>query len=192
MLLTPREVGERLRVSQRTVYLWIEQGRLPAVRLSERVTRVDETAVEAMIERASAVDAYPQPAATGARSDELAAEAPAAYCLRCGASVDTADRRSPTERLRSALSSHRDEILRIAAEHKGTNVRVFGSVARGDAHFGSDIDFIVDLADGASLLDLGGMQSGFEDVLGCRVDVGDAGALKAGLRDRVMAEAVPL
>lgn len=192
MLLTPREVGERLRVSQRTVYLWIEQGRLPAVRLSERVTRVREDAVEAMIASASGSAAYPQPIAEGVRADEIAAEAPTAYCLRCGASVDPTDGRSPTARLRALLSEHRDELYRIAAEYKASNVRVFGSVARGDAHFGSDIDFIVDLDDRATLLDLGGIQAGFEEALGCRVDVGSAGALKTEMRARVLAEAVPL
>ena len=192
MLLTPKEVGDRLRVSQRTVYLWIEQGRLPAVRLSERVTRVSEDAVEALIASATGPVAYPQPVAEGARADEIAAEARTVYCLRCGASVDPTDGRSPTARLRALLSEHRDELFRIAAEHKASNVRVFGSVARGDAHFGSDIDFIVDLGDGATLLDLGGIQSGFEDALGCRVDVGGASALKDEMRDRVLAEAVPL
>lgn len=191
MLLTPKEVGERLRVSQRTIYLWIEQGRLPAIRLSERVTRISEDAVEALLASASGATAYPH-LVEETRSSEAAAEAPAAYCLRCGAVVDPADDRSPTERLRALLSDHRGELLRIAAQHKASNVRVFGSVARGDAHFGSDIDFIVDLADDATLLDLGGIQSGFEDSLGCRVDVGAAGSLKAEMRSRVMAEAVPL
>jgi len=192
MLLTPREVGERLRVSQRTVYLWIEQGRLPAVRLSERVTRVREDAVEAMIASAAGPAAYPGSDSKVVRADEVAAEARAAYCLRCGAPVDPADGRSATERLRALLADHRDELFRIAAEHKASNVRVFGSVARGDAHFGSDIDFIVDLADDASMLDLGGVQSGFEDALGCRVDVGRADSLKPAMRRRVLAEAVPL
>jgi len=192
MLLAPKEVGARLRVSQRTVYLWIEQGRLPAIRLSERVTRVSEAAVEALIDRASASTAYSRTADAGALPGEIAAEAQATYCLRCGAIVDPTDGRSPTERLRALLSSHREELLRIAAAHKASNVRVFGSVARGDAHFGSDIDFIVDLGDGATLLDLGGIQSGFEDALGCRVDVGGASALKDEMRDRVLAEAVPL
>ena len=192
MLLTPREVGERLRVSQRTVYLWIEQGRLPAVRLSERVTRVREDAVEAMIASAAGPAAYPGSDSKVVRADEVAAEARAAYCLRCGAPVDPADGRSATERLRALLADHRDELFRIAAEHKASNVRVFGSVARGDAHFGSDIDFIVDLDDRATLLDLGGIQAGFEEALGCRVDVGSAGALKTEMRARVLAEAVPL
>lgn len=191
MLLTVKEVAERLRISPRTAYLWIEEGRLPAIRLAERVTRVSEDAVEAFVASASGAAPYPMQAEGGTGAG-VVAEASTTYCLRCGAAVDPADGRTPTSRLRALLVDNRDRLLNIASEHRASNVRVFGSVARGDARFGSDIDFLVDLAEGATLLDLGGIQSGFEETLGCRVDVGAAGSLKDDLRARVLAEAIPL
>ena len=69
------------------------------------------------------------------------------------------------------VDEHREEILRIVAKHGGRNVRVFGSVARGDADESSDVDFLVDLEPGRSLFDLGGIQFELEELLGCRVDV---------------------
>jgi len=90
------------------------------------------------------------------------------------------------------LKSKRDEILRIAAKHGARNVRVFGSSARGEADGTSDIDFLVELEPGRSLLDLGGLQYELEHLLGCRVDVVTERGLKARIRDRVLREAVPV
>ena len=90
------------------------------------------------------------------------------------------------------LKAKRDEILRIAAEHGAHNVRVFGSVARGDARPDSDVDFLVQMEDGRSLMDLGGLLGDLEDLLGRKVDVAEPEGLHWYIRDRVLAEAVPL
>lgn len=93
--------------------------------------------------------------------------------------------------LGSLLQQHRDEILEIAARHRGRRVRVFGSVARGEAGEGSDIDFLVDFEDGSSLFDLLHLTNGLRELLGHPVDVVSSGGLKQ--RDeRIVAEAVEL
>ena len=88
------------------------------------------------------------------------------------------------------LKERRNEILRIAAQYGAHNVRVFGSVARGEADAASDIDFLVEMQPGRSLLDLGGLQADLEALLGCRVDVVTEKGLKTRIRGRVLAEAV--
>jgi uncharacterized protein len=95
-------------------------------------------------------------------------------------------------RLDRLLEEKRGEILRLAAEHGAREVRVFGSVARGEADQESDIDFLVELETGRSLLDLGGLQMELESLLGRRVDVVTACGLKARIRERVLQEAVPV
>jgi predicted nucleotidyltransferase len=67
----------------------------------------------------------------------------------------------------------REEILAIARRNKAYNVRVFGSVARGDATPTSDVDFLVSFEEGASLYDLSGIVLDLKDLLGCDVDVAD-------------------
>jgi len=90
------------------------------------------------------------------------------------------------------VQEKRDEILALAAEHGARNVRVFGSVARGTADASSDIDILVDLDQGKSLLDLGELLVGLQDLLGLRVDVVTASGLRGRIRNRVLAEARPL
>ncbi|MGH7324355.1 MAG: nucleotidyltransferase family protein [Candidatus Rokuibacteriota bacterium] len=86
----------------------------------------------------------------------------------------------------------REEILRIAARHGARNVRIFGSVAQGDADERSDMDFLVDMEPGRTLLDLGGLLMELRELLGREVDVATERRLKARFRDRVLREAVPL
>jgi uncharacterized protein len=69
------------------------------------------------------------------------------------------------------LKDKREAILQIAAKHGARNIRVFGSVARGEADDQSDIDFLVDMEPGRSLLDLGGLLMDLQDLLGRNVDV---------------------
>jgi predicted nucleotidyltransferase len=88
------------------------------------------------------------------------------------------------------LEERREEILRLAAKYGARNVRVFGSVARGEADEVSDIDFLVEMEPGRSLLDLGGLQVELETVMGCHVDVVTEKGLKTRIRGRVLAEAV--
>jgi predicted nucleotidyltransferase len=90
------------------------------------------------------------------------------------------------------LKAQREEILRIAARHGAYNVRVFGSVARGDADRESDVDFLVELEPGRSLLDLGGLLMDLQDLLGRNVDVVTERGLRHRIRERVLAEALAL
>ena len=86
----------------------------------------------------------------------------------------------------------REEILRRARSHGAVNVRVFGSTARGDRDAESDVDFLVDMEEGRTLLDLSGFLLDLEEILGCEVDVATEKGLKTRIRDRVLKEAVPL
>jgi uncharacterized protein len=88
------------------------------------------------------------------------------------------------------VQSKREEILRVAAGHGAHNVRIFGSFARGEADEASDIDFLVEMEPGRSLLDLGGLQVELESLLGRRVDVVTVRGLKARIRSTVLREAV--
>ncbi|MFQ5828018.1 MAG: nucleotidyltransferase family protein [Candidatus Methylomirabilia bacterium] len=90
------------------------------------------------------------------------------------------------------LKNKREEILRVAAQHGAREVRVFGSVARGEAGPHSDVDFLVEMEPGRSLLDLGRLLMDLQDLLGCRVDVVEREGLHWYIRDRVLKEAVPL
>lgn len=90
------------------------------------------------------------------------------------------------------LAEKRAEILRVAARRGAYNVRLFGSVARGDADAQSDVDILVDMESGRSLLDLGGLWSDLNDLLGVKVDVFTEDCLKSRIRERALKEAVPL
>jgi hypothetical protein len=90
------------------------------------------------------------------------------------------------------LKTKREDILRLAALRGARNLRVFGSVARREEDSASDVDFIVDMKPGKSLLDLGGLLMDLQELLGCSVDIVTEQGLKARLRDRVLQEAVPL
>jgi predicted nucleotidyltransferase len=94
--------------------------------------------------------------------------------------------------LRERIRLHREDILRVAAKHGARSVRLFGSVARDVADDRSDIDFLVEMEEGRSLFDLGGLQHDLEHLLGCPVDVTTERGLKARIRELVMQEAVPL
>ena len=90
------------------------------------------------------------------------------------------------------LKTKRDEILRVAAKHGAHNIRIFGSAARGDARADSDIDFLVEMEPGRSLLDLGGLWSDLNDLLGRKVDVVTEEGIYWLLRRRILKEARPL
>lgn len=87
------------------------------------------------------------------------------------------------------ITNKRNEIALIAKQHGATNIRVFGSVARGNADDASDIDFLVDLEKGRSLLDLGGLLIDLQKLLGRPVDVVTEKGLKPRIRERVLSEA---
>ena len=90
------------------------------------------------------------------------------------------------------LRARRDEILRIAAKHGVRNVRVFGSVAVGYADAESDIDLLVDLEPGRTLVDLGGLSSDLEAVLGRKVDILETPRRRTKVATQIRREAVPL
>ena len=90
------------------------------------------------------------------------------------------------------LEQKRTEILQIAAKYGARNVRVFGSTARGSATDDSDVDILVELDDGRSLLDQVGLQQELEELLGRKVDVVVEGGISPHLEDRILSEAVPL
>ena len=94
--------------------------------------------------------------------------------------------------IEEVLKAKREEILRIATQHGAFNVRVFGSVARGGARPDSDVDFLVDLEPGRSLLDLGGLLMDLQDLLHRSVDVVTENGLHWYIHDRVIKEAVSL
>ena len=95
-------------------------------------------------------------------------------------------------KIEELLKAKREEILRVAAKRGARNVRIFGSVARGEADEASDIDILVDLEPGRSLLDLGGLWSELNELLGRKVEVVTEKGLRERIRDRVLREAVPL
>jgi len=90
------------------------------------------------------------------------------------------------------LKEKRNEILRTAAKYGARNVRLFGSVARGEALQDSDVDLLVDLDPGRSLFDLGGLLMDLQDILECKVDVVTEKGLRPRIRDRILKEAKPL
>jgi len=94
--------------------------------------------------------------------------------------------------LQDIRSARRDEILKLAARRGAKNVRVFGSVARGDSDERSDVDFLVEMEPGRTLFDLSGLLLDLEAVLHTPVDVVTEKGLRPRVRERVLAEAVPL
>jgi uncharacterized protein len=90
------------------------------------------------------------------------------------------------------LRDQRQDILQIAARHGAHNVRVFGSVARGESRPDSDIDFLVELEPGRSLFDLGGLLVDLQTLLRVDVDVVTEKGLRPSIRAQVMREAIPL
>lgn len=94
--------------------------------------------------------------------------------------------------LQNLVKEKRDAILDIAERHGARNVRIFGSVARGDCDEKSDLDFLVEMEPGRSLLDHASLLLDLEALLGCEVDVVSEKGIKARIRDRVLKEARPL
>lgn len=92
----------------------------------------------------------------------------------------------------AGLRARRGEILAVADLRGATDIRVFGSVARGQADATSDVDFLVEMEQGRSLLDMGALLMDFSDLLGRPVDVVTVNGLRERVRPRVLAEAVPL
>jgi uncharacterized protein len=90
------------------------------------------------------------------------------------------------------LQEMRAEILQIAANHGASNLRVFGSFARGDARDYSDLDLLVDMEPERSYLDIVGLSQALEELLERRVDVLTDASLHPALRERILADSRPL
>lgn len=93
---------------------------------------------------------------------------------------------------KEALAKKREEIIEIATKHGAGNVRIFGSVARGESDDKSDIDILVDMDANRSLLDLAGLLVELRKTLGLKVDVFTPSGLKPRIRKRVLRESIPL
>ena len=93
--------------------------------------------------------------------------------------------------LNTLRGEKRAEILRVAEVHGARNIRVFGSVVRGDNRDDSDVDLLVEFEEGKTLFDLIGLKLDLQNLLGATVDVVTPNSLRY-LRDRVLAEALPI
>lgn len=89
-------------------------------------------------------------------------------------------------------SQYREQIYAIAEKYKAENVRVFGSVVRGEATESSDVDLLVHFRKDASLMDESGLDIELNALLGCKVDLIGDDAIRSELRSFIMNEAVPL
>jgi hypothetical protein len=94
--------------------------------------------------------------------------------------------------IRELLQSKREKILQIAARHGARKVRVFGSVARGEARRGSDIDFLVEMDEGRSLLDHAALILDLERLLKRPVDVASERGLRPPVRKEILKDAIAL
>ena len=92
----------------------------------------------------------------------------------------------------AAINEKRETILRIAAKHGATQVRLIGSVARGEDRPESDIDLLVTWRNGTSLLDQAALILELESLLGRRVDIASDGWVKPSIRESVYRDAIPL
>ncbi len=91
-----------------------------------------------------------------------------------------------------ALDAHREEIRRIVAANRGLNPRVFGSVLRQEDTEDSDLDLLIDAADGLSLFDMAAMALAIESLVHTKVDVRTSEDLSIKIRQRIVAEARPV
>lgn len=100
--------------------------------------------------------------------------------------------RKSTATIKRTVQAHRAELLRLAQEHGATNVRLFGSVARGDARETSDVDVLVTMGRGRTLTDLAALKREFAETLRRPVDVVASSGMSPYLRKKILKEARPL
>ena len=90
------------------------------------------------------------------------------------------------------VKARRNEVLRLARENRASNVRIFGSVARGEAGPNSDLDILIDADPGCTLFHLGGLLEDLKELFGSKVDLVVADGLKERARESVLRDAVSL
>lgn len=90
------------------------------------------------------------------------------------------------------LKKYREEILSLATRYHAPNIKVFGSVVRGDTTEESDVDFLIDVPPEQTLFDLIRLTRALSELLGCKVDVAQSSVLHPTIRDQVLKEAIPL
>jgi len=95
-------------------------------------------------------------------------------------------------RIDETLKEKRDQIFTIARQYGARNVRIFGSIARGEGKRDSDLDVLVDLEPGRSLLDIIAIKQDLEDLLNTKVDVVTEAAVSPYIRDEVLRQAISL
>lgn len=103
--------------------------------------------------------------------------------------MDTKETNVPVIEL---LAKHRDAILQLAQARGATNLRIFGSAARGEAHGDSDIDFLADFPPDTSIFTVVGLWRELTELLGCEVDLLTDGALDESMKATILRDAVPL
>ncbi len=96
---------------------------------------------------------------------------------------------SPAPTIHQRLGTLRQEVFAVAQRHGASNLRVYGSIAKGNKHSGSDLDLLVDLSPDQSLLDLISLRQELEDLLGCSVDVSEAESLHLLIRSEILQQA---
>ena len=97
-----------------------------------------------------------------------------------------------TDQIYNISQEQRQKILQIAASHGARDVRIFGSMARGEARPDSDLDLLVKLDPGQSLLDIIALKQDLEDLIGCKVDVLTEAAISPYIREQVLKNAISL
>lgn len=93
---------------------------------------------------------------------------------------------------RLLIDANKEEIIKVASQYGAFNIRICGSVARGDDTPMSDVDLLVDIEEGRSLLELGALLMDLQDLLGCKIDILTEKGLKNRVRERVLKDAIPL
>ena len=90
------------------------------------------------------------------------------------------------------VEERKEQIIKIAGKYGAHNVRIIGSVARREADTSSDLDLLVDIEKGRTLLDHAALILDLEELLGCKVDVASDRGLRERIKARVLEEAIPL
>lgn len=93
---------------------------------------------------------------------------------------------------KNILKKNRDKILSICKKYGAKDIRIFGSLARGDSNKKSDVDILVKMEAGRTLFDLVDLWQELEEVLNCKVDIITEGGVSPYLREKIFSEAIPL